>query len=242
MKRFFYTQTDSTNLEARRLVHEKSENPPFWVVTGNQYAGRGHDKNSWESSPGVNFLGTYVFCPESINASKQFEISQLVSLGIVSFLELFIEDVKIKWPNDIYVGNRKIAGILIENEITGSNISLSSIGIGLNVNQEHFVSDAPNPVSMKQIFDIEYNLDEISLLLEKSVQDKVNLLQGVDIQYSECYLKYLYRYKQFAPYRSGNKWFEARIIGIGEFGELLLEEKSGNTLSFGFKEVEFLLS
>ena len=241
MKRFFYSRINSTNLEASRLVHELSENPPFWVLTGDQYAGRGHDKNSWETSPELNFLGTYVFCPENFLASRQFEISQLVSLGIVNFLELFIDDVKIKWPNDIYVGDQKIAGILIENEITGVNITLSNIGIGLNVNQELFVSDAPNPVSLKQISGFKYNLEEISLLLEKIIEDRLNLIHTT-MNLEDLYLSNMYRFKQFAPYRSENKWFEARIIGIGEFGELLLEEKSGNILSFGFKEVEFILS
>ena len=242
MKRFFYPRIDSTNLGARRLVHNQSEKPPFWVLSHDQYAGRGHNKNTWESSPNMNFLGTFIFIPENFEASRQFVISQLVSLGIVKFLELFIDNVKIKWPNDIYFGDDKIAGILIENEIAGANITLSSIGVGVNINQVIFKSEAPNPISLKQISGLDYHLEEVSRLLEENIEHKLKLIQTSKGQIENEYLKHLYRFKQFAPYRSDNKWFEARIIGIGEFGELLLEDKSGKVQSFGFKEVEFILS
>ncbi|WP_301748249.1 biotin--[acetyl-CoA-carboxylase] ligase [uncultured Duncaniella sp.] len=123
------------------------------VMARVQTAGRGQRGNSWEAEPGMNITLSLLLRPEGLEPARQFIISQAVSLAIVEMLDNFIgaDAVSIKWPNDIYVNDSKIAGILIENVISGSAISRSIVGVGLNVNQTEFLSDAPNPVSLKQL-------------------------------------------------------------------------------------------
>lgn len=114
-----------------------------------QTAGRGQRGNSWEAEPGKNITLSLLLRPENLPARCQFEISEAVALGVVDLLDsIGIEQVALKWPNDVYVADNKICGILIENTLCGAEIALSVAGIGLNVNQQTFVSDAPNPVSL----------------------------------------------------------------------------------------------
>lgn len=124
-----------------------------------QTAGRGQRGNSWEAEPGRNITLSLMLRPEKLPATRQFEVSEAVALGVTDLLDsLGIDDVKVKWPNDIYAGDRKICGILIENTLAGSMITRSIAGIGLNVNQTVFRSDAPNPVSLKQITGHDYDI------------------------------------------------------------------------------------
>ena len=119
------------------------------VLAKEQTSGRGQVNNTWESSYGDNLLMSIVLYPEFLHAGNQFLLSKFVSLAIVDFLSYYLENVTIKWPNDIYVGNKKIAGVLIENSLRGAFISSSVVGIGLNVNQTEFSSSIPNPTSLK---------------------------------------------------------------------------------------------
>ena len=124
------------------------------VLADRQSAGRGQRGNTWESEPGKNLTFSVLLRPDGLHASQQFRISQAVSLAITDTLDGFLPEgieAKVKWPNDIYVGNRKICGILIENTLCGAAIQHSIIGIGLNINQRDFLSDAPNPVSLYQL-------------------------------------------------------------------------------------------
>jgi BirA family biotin operon repressor/biotin-[acetyl-CoA-carboxylase] ligase len=120
------------------------------VLADFQTAGRGQMGNSWESDAACNLTFSILFCPANISANNSFVISEMASLSVKYTLDLYISGISVKWPNDIYYQNRKIAGILIENTIERGRISKSIIGIGLNVNQTEFHSDAPNPVSMAQ--------------------------------------------------------------------------------------------
>jgi len=242
MKSFFCKRVDSTNLEARRILRREKPADSFWVLADEQYAGKGYGNSYWESESGLNFTASLVFFPNKLAAFMQFQLSKLISLGIADFFELYLGNVKIKWPNDLYYNDKKIGGILIENEISGEWISVSIIGMGININQEDFVSDAPNPVSLRNLTGIQMDLAEIANLIQLNVESRLKSLHTVshkDLDHE--YLKKLYRYKEFAPYRHKDLWFEARIIGIGEFGELVLEEKNGEIRTFGFKEVEFIL-
>lgn len=124
------------------------------VATRCQTAGRGQRGNSWESEPGANLTFSLLLRPESISAQRQFEMSMLVSLAIVGVIDRLLPPyarAHIKWPNDIYVDDRKICGILIENSLSGSRIDRAIVGVGLNVNQTVFLSDAPNPVSLASV-------------------------------------------------------------------------------------------
>lgn len=135
----------------------------FALMAREQTAGRGQRGNSWEAEPGRNVTLSLMLRPEGLPAVRQFEVSEAVALGVADAVEeLGIGDVRVKWPNDIYVGDRKIAGILIENSLTGPMIGRSIAGIGLNVNQREFRSDAPNPVSAWQLTGREYDVEAVA--------------------------------------------------------------------------------
>ena len=151
-------ETISTNTFLQQLVLEQTVEEETVVITHNQTGGRGQRGNSWESEPGKNLTFSIILYPH-LPGEKSFLISQMVSQSIKQVLDTYISDVIIKYPNDIYYQNKKIAGILIENSMTDGFLSQSIIGIGLNVNQEIFRSDAPNPVSLKQITGLTYDLN-----------------------------------------------------------------------------------
>lgn len=135
----------------------------FALMARRQTAGRGQRGNSWEAAPGLNITLSLMLRPHELPAARQFEVSEAVALGITDLLlEQGLTEVKVKWPNDIYVGDRKICGILIENSLSGNLIGHSIAGIGLNVNQTEFLSDAPNPVSLKQLTGKDYALEPLA--------------------------------------------------------------------------------
>lgn len=137
------------------------------VICREQTAGRGQRGNSWEAAPGANLTFSLMLRPRVLPPARSFEMSMAVSVGIVRALrDILGKEILIKWPNDIYAGDLKLAGILIENSFSGNAIDHAIVGIGLNVNQTVFVSDAPNPVSMAQIagrmFDLGTVLDAVA--------------------------------------------------------------------------------
>lgn len=212
-----------------------------------QTAGRGQRGNSWESEPGKNLTFSVLLCPSAITASRQFELSQIVSLALVNVLreKLATEEVYVKWPNDIYYKDKKLAGILIENALTGPRIKHSIVGIGLNVNQQTFESDAPNPVSMTNITGETYELDSLlETIIRRIVEDFDAYEQNpAPIKLAACYRYLLWRGEGYWPYRdtaSGSE-FKARIAAISPTGHLTLAHESGAFRTYSFKEVDFVL-
>lgn len=146
----------------------------FALLAREQTAGRGRGSNSWESEPSKNILLSLMLRPEGIEAARQFQISEAVCLGIVDLLtNLGIDNVSVKWPNDVYVGDCKIAGILIENSLCGTKILRSIAGIGLNVNQTEF-RHAPNPISIKQLTGIELPIEETAVKMIECILSRLN--------------------------------------------------------------------
>jgi BirA family biotin operon repressor/biotin-[acetyl-CoA-carboxylase] ligase len=235
-------ETDSSNNYANELILSDAAEEGTVVLTQFQLKGKGQVGNHWESEAGKNLLASIVLFPKFLNAGKQFLLSKLISLALVEFLQNEIGDVLIKWPNDIYVGNKKIAGILIENKIKGNNLYSSVLGIGLNLNQLNFFSDAPNPVSLKQITGKEYNARNVlEQILEIFFNWYGKLNKGNLHEVDLAYYSQLFRREKWDKYSANGVEFEARIAGIGEFGQLQLEKRSGEILEFMFKEVEFVL-
>ena len=213
-----------------------------------QTAGRGQRGNSWESEPGKNLTVSIVVRPENISAGDQFLICRAVSVALVQLLDRVLPrgvEAEIKWPNDIYVGDKKICGILIENSLTGSTIDRSILGIGLNVNQREFVSDAPNPVSIINLNGgVELELAPLVEMLWSLVDENLRLCstESGRQKLTENYNSRLWRrtgYHTFA-YPDGQR-FEALIKSIGDNGVMTLERRDGATQSFAFKEVQFVL-
>jgi birA, biotin-[acetyl-CoA-carboxylase] ligase region len=211
------------------------------VCTDNQTAGKGQRNNVWESQPGKNLTFSVLLYPQFLPLNRFFLLSEIISLGIKDTLDIYTDDISIKWPNDIYYQNKKICGILIENEVTGQCYSQSIVGIGLNVNQDVFFSDAPNPVSLKQITGKEFDLDALlQEILANCFLWYERLREGQAREIEEAYFNALYRNKGFHSYKDQSGVFEARIEKVGSDGFLCLHTDKGDSRKYAFKEVEFL--
>lgn len=233
-------ETESTNNYATQLVLEKYHEGTV-VLAQYQRKGRGQAGSYWESEAGKNILTSLILEPKFLEAGKQFYLSMVVSLALVHLLKTHLEGVKIKWPNDIYADNKKIAGILIEQSVKGSFIESSVVGIGLNVNQVTFLSDAPNPVSIRQITGKIYDLNVILDEFFHAFEYWYSLLNQKNFHKIETeYIRNLFRINEWQNYGAAGKEFSARMLGVGEFGQLQLELHSGEIKSFQFKEVEFI--
>jgi len=172
-----------------------------------------------------------------------FMVSKVVSLAIIDVLNSIENQFTIKWPNDIYYKNKKIAGILIENQLLGSNLKHSIIGIGLNINQEEFTSDAPNPVSLIQIIKKETNTNKLLHSFFKELNKWYAELENENFEViNVSYKASSYRISGFHKFTSNNEFFEAEITDIAEDGQLHLKTKLGQHKTFYFKEVEYCLS
>ncbi len=236
-------EVESTNNYANQLILSNAAEEGTVVLAQYQKKGKGQQGNSWESENGKNLLMSIILFPQFLNAGKQFLLSKLVSLAIVKFLQSETEEaVSIKWPNDIYSGEKKIAGILIENAVKGQNLYSSVVGVGLNLNQEFFFSDAPNPVSLKQITGIDYDSKEVADKIIHLISGWYEKLREQNFnEINNNYISQLYKFGEWNIFSKQGKTFEAKIIGIGDFGQLILEDRGGKTSEFMFKEVEFVL-
>lgn len=231
-------ETDSTNRWLKDWLVAESEMKAknyLVVVTEYQTAGRGCGSNTWESERGKNLTFSILIRPQNMPASLQFHISMAMSLAICEALGTIVGDLSIKWPNDIYWRDSKIAGMLIEHTLVGAYVKDSIIGVGLNVNQRVFHSDAPNPVSLWQISGHE---TDRSQLLHNILEAFEQYLLQDNIR--EKYLIQLYRRRDFYPYCDKNGAFMARIITVEPDGQLLLCDEEGHERRYFFKEVRFI--
>ena len=231
------SETDSTNRwlrESQQLTADSRQ--PIVVWADYQTAGRGQGTNKWESASDENLLFSILCYPHDIPANRQFSISMAISLAIVDALDQQIGDVSIKWPNDIYWRNAKICGILIEHRLLGNVIRDSIIGVGLNVNQRQFLSDAPNPISLWQIHG--HETDREALL--HAILDRFDYyINKVDIK-SE-YIARLYRRRGYHPYVDAEGAFMAELVDVEEDGHLVLQKEEGRQCRYAFKEVQFII-
>lgn len=235
-------ETNSTNNYLQALCDEQKVEEFTTIVADFQTSGRGQRGNSWESEPGENLLFSFVVFPEFLEARRQFLLSQIVSLAIKEELDNYVADISIKWPNDIYWREKKICGMLIENDLMGRYISQSIAGIGININQEAFYSPAPNPVSLRQITGKEYDIFEILGNVMVRVQSYYKLLREDDTAIiATRYEKSLFRKEGMHQYRDANGEFLARILSVEPEGRLILEDEMQRKRGYMFKEVEYLL-
>jgi len=236
---FFIKETPSTNALLWKMIRENNLPEGFVVSTDFQTAGKGQRGNSWESNAGDNLLFSIVLYPDRVPVEQQFILSQLVSVGIKKALDEYTDNITVKWPNDIYWNDSKLAGILIENSIQGGHINSVVIGVGLNVNQIKFVSDAPNPVSLRHITG---KRQDRKSLLKKICTHIMNLYNQLDAaKISSDYAEGLYRKEGFHSFRTPEETFRARICTVHPDGLLELETESGERRRYYFKEVEFVI-
>lgn len=239
---------DSTNLEAHRQKEQFSD---FTIFAAEfQTAGRGQRGNVWESAACQNLTFTILLKPANVHPSNQFVISEVVALGVASYLEEKGLKPKIKWPNDIYVDNLKICGILIEHSVQRDRLSESIAGIGLNVNQLEFNSDAPNPTSLILELRRRVNKDQGDFELDKELVTlsehlkKYYAMIGVDENKLEQeYLSRLYQKDQVATYvdMTKDEEFQGIILGVTKNACLIIRDTDGQDRQFAFKELKYLI-
>ena len=228
-------ETDSTN---SWLAKNRTEGQsPCVVVADYQTAGRGCGTNKWESECGQNLLYSMMVHPTSVPANKQFVVSMAVANSIAKTVSKYVKNVSVKWPNDIYVCDRKLCGILIENRLQGGVIKDSVIGVGLNVNQLRFVSDAPNPISLANLTGRLFDREELLQELLENFDAELADLEGVRVRY----LSQLYRRKGFYRYRDALGESYAEIVTVEDDGHLVLRNVDCFTHRYAFKEVTFII-
>lgn len=243
-------EVDSTNSWLKRQIAQCEEGQwrvshGFIVSARMQTAGRGQRGNSWEAAPGMNLTLSALLQPVGVKPSEQFSISEAVALATADTVDHFLaacgskHRAAVKWPNDIYVGDRKVAGILIEHVVSGHSIQWSICGVGLNVNQTDFQSDAPNPVSLAQLGSMLFDLDEVLRFFAERLMKRARNFGS----HHREYLARLWRGEGYFPYRDVlvGETIEARIVDVASSGILTLELRDATRRSYAFKEVQFLL-
>lgn len=238
--------TESTNTVLRDMAARQAVAGNTVVAANEQTAGRGQRGNSWEAEPGKNLTFSMLLRPEKLKASEQFVLSEAVALGVAEAIEAWLPEnaphPTVKWPNDIYIGDRKISGILIENTLAGAYIEHSIAGIGININQKTFTSDAPNPVSLIHYTGIEEETGRLLRDVCDRIAYKCETIGDLKADIHRQFLSRLWRAKGFHPYRrSGGDMFLAEIADIAPDGMLTLRTGDGKEYTFAFKEVEAVL-
>ena len=242
---YHFSITSSTNDDARDEKY--CEGDVVWADF--QTAGRGQRGHEWHSRKGENLTFSVVLEPTFVPIAEQFAVSEVVALSLVDILAEYGIEARIKWTNDIYVGDRKLVGILIEHSLATSTLRRTIVGIGINVNQTEFDASLPNPVSMAQLLDRELNAEEVLQRFLAHLQRNYEALR--EMQNAKCrmqnvlherYNALLYRLNECHTYAlpSGER-FEAKILGTASSGALQLENKKKEIKEYLFKEIEFII-
>ncbi len=242
---YHFPITSSTNDDARDAKYHEGD--VVWADF--QTAGRGQRGHEWHSRKGENLTFSVVLEPSFVPIAEQFSVSEVVALSLVDMLAEYGIEAKIKWTNDIYVGDRKLVGILIEHSLASTTLRRTIVGVGINVNQTEFDPSLPNPVSMAQLLGRELNAEEVLQCFLKHLQENYEALR--EMQNAKCkmqnllherYNGLLYRLNEWRTYAlpSGEK-FSAKILGTAPNGALRLEDTESKTKDYLFKEIEFVI-
>ena len=266
-------EVGSTNNFLRHLATPGDERMTL-VTAEYQTAGRGADTNRWESARGESMLLSLRGMPCALPGGRMGALSEAAALAVRESLEGLLKEqgargkehentdslsrvggkgqgaggrrsaFTVKWPNDIYYGDSKVAGILIENDLQGAWVKRSTIGIGINVNQRRFVSDAPNPRSLADILGHEV---ERRFVLERFMESMTRYLRQIDGQpevldaLHESYKQRLYRRGEEHAYSDKDGTFRATLTDVEPSGHLVLRDTKGGLRRYAFKEVKFVL-
>ena len=238
-------EVDSTNSYIMREI--ASLESPVMVTAHTQTAGQGQRGNSWESQPGANLTFSVFYRPAGLPPMAQFSLSEAVALSVVDFLRRYGVEAKVKWPNDIYVGDRKICGILIRHSVMGACVSYSVIGVGININQTEFLSDAPNPVSVSQVTGERYDLRKMETEVAEILESRLEEIRSAESRrklHSE-FMGNLWRgdgkLYSFTDTATGER-FMAAIADIAPHGPITLRCRDSSERTYAFKEVSFNLN
>lgn len=234
--------TDSTMLRLRDPELSERTEDFILVTTDYQTCGRGQKGTSWEATPQANLLFGFLFHPEKIPAIQQFSLSEALALAVADSLSLYTDGICVKWPNDIYWHDRKICGMLLEHDLYGSRIASTLTGVGININQKTFLSDAPNPVSLLQITGKETDRSEIlQHILTRFMARYRSLQEGHYEEIHRLYMQKLYRRNGWYTYRDQGGIFRAETVDISPLGVLTLRKDNGSLQHYAFKEISFII-
>jgi len=238
----YIDEIHSTNRYLSELAREQKADFGSLIYAGKQAAGRGQFGNVWMSEPGKNLTFSFLLDTHCVNITKQFRLNKVISLAIVDYLKYHkIDSINIKWPNDILVGEKKICGILIENSVSGVNLSYSIIGVGFNLNQTNFGLLSNRACSLSHLTGNTYAVeDEIQIIancIDKRLSD---FFDKNDHDMDHDYLSILLGYQLIMKFRINNCIVNGKIAGVDEFGRLQIESEDGLLKVFGVKEIEFL--
>jgi BirA family biotin operon repressor/biotin-[acetyl-CoA-carboxylase] ligase len=233
---------ESTNTYIKDNIVPDNITNNILLRSGYQLKGVGQGGSFWESEKDKNLLISFIIHIEELPAVKQFYFSKWIAVSLYNLLTEYVnkESLWIKWPNDIYFEDRKIAGILIENTVLGDLVQKSIVGIGLNVNQTNFTSDAPNPISLSQILNKEVSIDEVYNKLKNNLNKISNFKDSNFLNYiDKIYLERMYWKDEKHLFRIGNREEDAIILGTDDYGFLKL--LVGNNIQvFDIKEVKYI--
>lgn len=234
-------EADSTNTYLRQ--HASQMEAWMTVVTAEyQTAGRGQGVHTWESNRSENLLFSVLTHPVMVPVRSQFLLSEAGALALKEVLDGYTDGITLKWPNDIYWNDRKLSGTLIETSIGGGRIKNCVFGIGLNVNQKTFESDAPNPVSLAQILGHDIDREQLFKQIVAAFEKYYRMLEnGQYDAISALYHEALYRRQGFYMYEDGDGRFEGAIVEVGDDGLLVLRDRDGRFREYEFREVKFVL-
>lgn len=242
----YLKQTDSTNRELWRMLDaDETLQEGFSIWAGLQTAGKGQGCASWHGEANKNLSLSLLLKPHFLPPGKLFLLNKCIALAIRATLEELSNRHKftIKWPNDIYNNDKKIAGILIENRIQGHLFETCIAGIGVNINQCDFPASIPNPGSLKMLTGKSHELENCLQALLVNIHQYYGLLRnGEESTINQQYLENLLGYRQHLLFRKEETTFRAMITGISEYGKLILEDGQGKLSEYGMKEVAFVLN
>lgn len=236
----YLPQTASTNTYCRNLLSEEPQPPNGLVVrTGYQYEGRGQRGNVWQVQAGLNLTFSCVVYPHFLAPPDQFYLNMAVSLSVIDLLDSYAQGAVMKWPNDIYIGRRKICGILIENSLMGSKLQSSIIGIGININQTEFEGLTATSLALEN--GSTYDLEELMRQWCSCMQARYDLLMvGRFFDLKTAYLQRLWGLNTVVNYTKEGEPTQGVIKGVNTAGQLVMEE-NGSEIFYNFKEISFVL-
>jgi len=234
---------NSTNSFMNDLLSQQKIPEGAVVMAKQQTEGRGQAGERWLSEPGKNLLLSFVFYPVFLSPQNLFSLSKAFSLGVCDGIKQITElKPKIKWPNDIYIGDKKAGGLLIENSIRNPQVNHTILGVGINVNQLNFSAELPNPVSLKMISGTDYSIETCFSVICNSIERRyLQLKTGHEDQIHEDYLSVIYRLGEFHEFENDHERFKAKITAIAEDGRILMKRDTGVIERYDFKKVRFVV-
>lgn len=236
----YYPVLESTNKTLAGIISSAVTDEGVIIQAGKQTHGKGHAGNSWWSEADKNLLFSLLLKPSFLSPEGQFDLSRMLCLALRDLLQEYCNSPAIKWPNDLYAGNKKIAGILIENSLQGNRILYSISGVGLNVNQTDFDSAIPSPTSLSLEkgchFDIPFIFQELLKHIENWYE---KLKDGKVDEIRQSYLDHLYKRGVWADFMDDNGPLRGKILDVLPGGELILQTEQGEERRYGFKEIEY---